>query len=82
MPVSMHITGIQPKVPPGHRFGIAFGLAVPHELVVRPEAEVELADAYAWYEQRVHGLGEQFILSVDAVFQAIIRGPQQYPQVF
>ena len=55
---------------------------MPHELIVRPEAEAELADAYAWYEQRVQGLGDQFILSVDAVFQAVIRGPQQYPQVF
>ena len=55
---------------------------MPHELILRPEAEVELAEAYSWYEQRVPGLGDQFILSVDAVFQAVGRSPNQYPQVF
>jgi len=55
---------------------------VPHDLIVRPEAETELADAYSWYEERVQGLGDQFVLSVDAVFQAIIRSPLQYPKVF
>ena len=55
---------------------------MPHDLIVRPEAEAELSDAYAWYEQRVQGLGDQFILSVDAVFQSLIRSPHQYPKVF
>ena len=59
-----------------------FGLAVPHDLIIRPEAEAELADAYEWYEQRVQGLGDQFLLSVDAVLQSVIRSPHQYPQVF
>ena len=55
---------------------------MPHDLIVRPEAESELADAYAWYDQRAQGLGDQFLLSVDAVFQSILRNPLQYPQVF
>ena len=54
---------------------------MPHDLIIRPEAEAEMADAYAWYEQQVLGLGDQFLLSVDAVLQSIIRSPQQYPQV-
>lgn len=40
-----------------------------------------MADAFGWYEDRVHGLGSDFLLCVDAVFHAIVRDPQQFPQV-
>ena len=50
-------------------------------LVVRPEAETEMAEAFDWYEDRVPGLGSEFLLCVDAVFSAILRSPQHYPQV-
>ena len=50
-------------------------------LLVRPEAEAEMADAFDWYEDRVPGLGSDFLLCVDAIFNAILRAPQQYPRV-
>lgn len=50
-------------------------------LIVRSEAEAEMADAFDWYEDRVPGLGSEFLLCVDAVFSAIQRTPQQYPRV-
>ena len=50
-------------------------------LIVRPEAEAEMTDAFDWYEDRVPGLGSEFLLCVDAVFGAILRSPQQYPRV-
>lgn len=50
-------------------------------LIVRPEAEAEMAEAFDWYEDRVPGLGSEFLLCVDAVFSAIQRTPQQYPRV-
>jgi hypothetical protein len=31
-------------------------------LIVRPEAELEMADAFDWYEERVPGLGAEFLL--------------------
>ena len=37
-------------------------------LVVRPEAEADIDEAYAWYEDRVTGLGDQFL---DAVGESI-----------
>ncbi len=40
-----------------------------------------MADAFDWYEDRVRGLGSQFLLCVDAVFSAILRSPQQFPRV-
>ncbi len=50
-------------------------------LIVRPEAEDEMADAFDWYEERVPGLGSDFLLCVDAVLHAVLRNPQQYPRV-
>jgi len=50
-------------------------------LIVRPEAEAEMADAFGWYEDRVPGLGDAFLLCVDAVFHAARRNPRQFPQV-
>ena len=52
-----------------------------YELVIRPEAEAELKNAFDWYEQ-LPGLGSHFILSVDAVINSILRNPQQYPVVY
>lgn len=52
-----------------------------HELIVRPEAEAEMGEAFDWYEERAPGLGSDFLLNVDAAFQAILRHPQQFPIV-
>jgi plasmid stabilization system protein ParE len=53
-----------------------------YDLIVRPEAETELADAFNWYEQRVAGLGNRFLLSVDAAINSIRRNPLQYPALY
>lgn len=50
-------------------------------LIIRPEAEEEMADAFDWYEERVPGLGSDFLLCVDATLNSILRQPQQYPRV-
>lgn len=44
------------------------------ELIIAPEAEQDLAEAYAWYEGRRSGLGEEFLSCVDACVEAICRG--------
>lgn len=50
-------------------------------VMVRAEAEADLAEAYQWYEQQVRGLGGEFLLCVDAVMASIERNPQLYPVV-
>jgi toxin ParE1/3/4 len=45
------------------------------ELSVAPEAELDIAEAYAWYENRRIGLGEEFLGSVDASIERIRRQP-------
>jgi hypothetical protein len=35
-------------------------------LLVTPDAEADLTDAKAWYEKRREGLGNEFVLCVEA----------------
>jgi len=50
-------------------------------LVLAPEAELDIAEAYAWYESRRLGLGEEFLSSVDASMESIRRRPEIYSLV-
>jgi plasmid stabilization system protein ParE len=54
---------------------------MPVELVIAPEAESDIAEAYIWYEGRRAGLGEEFLSSVDACMESIRRQPGMYPVV-
>ena len=44
-------------------------------LIIRPEAEADLAEARAWYERRRVGLGEEFVRSVEEDLDHIRRVP-------
>jgi plasmid stabilization system protein ParE len=50
-------------------------------VVVRPEAALDLDEAYTWYEGKLSGLGDDFLNSVDATIAAIQRNPEAYPVV-
>ena len=54
---------------------------MPVELAIAPEAELDTAGAYVWYEGRRVGLGEEFPSSVDACLESIRRRPEVYPVV-
>ena len=54
---------------------------MPAKLVIAPEAELDIAEAYVWYERRRIGLGEEFLSSVDACMESIRRQPEMYPLV-
>jgi plasmid stabilization system protein ParE len=45
------------------------------ELILAPEAQRDIDEAYAWYERQRTGLGEEFLTCVDACIQAISRTP-------
>jgi len=49
------------------------------KLAIAPEAELDLAEAYVWYESRRNGLGEEFLSSVDACLEGIRRHPRCTP---
>lgn len=40
-----------------------------------PEVEQDIQNAYDWYEARLYGLGEDFLLTVDAAIHGIARNP-------
>jgi plasmid stabilization system protein ParE len=48
------------------------------ELVIAPEAERDIAEAYAWYESSRFGLGEEFLGSIDACIEGIRRQPDMF----
>jgi plasmid stabilization system protein ParE len=48
------------------------------DLVVRPEAEADLAEAFDWYEGREAGLGFEFLDEVERRFESIRRGAEQF----
>ena len=54
---------------------------MPRELIIRPEAEAELGEAFEWYESRVQGLGSEFLLAIDATLANILRNPLHHPCV-
>jgi len=54
---------------------------MPAKLVIAPETELDIAEAYVWYERRRIGLGEEFLSSVDACMESIRRQPEMYPLV-
>lgn len=44
-------------------------------LIVRPEAEADLAASKVWYEAQYDGLGARFLGEVDATFRRIESNP-------
>lgn len=51
------------------------------EVRLRPEAELDLADAALWYEEQRPGLGHQFLDEVLSVLSTIAESPLMYPVV-
>jgi hypothetical protein len=52
------------------------------ELIIAPEAQQDVDEAYSWYEDRRLGLGEEFLDCVDACLQGISRMPELYAKVY
>jgi len=51
------------------------------ELIIAPEAALDLDEAHAWYERQRLGLGEEFLTCVDACVQGILRNPEMHTTV-
>jgi toxin ParE1/3/4 len=54
---------------------------VSSRLVLEPEAEADIANAYAWYEAQRQGLGDDFMLCIEAALDAIAHRPRSFPVV-
>ncbi|MBU7586778.1 MAG: type II toxin-antitoxin system RelE/ParE family toxin [Nostoc sp. TH1S01] len=53
-----------------------------YQLIVSPEAELNIQNGFEWYEQRSSGLGSEFVRAVDSSFALIGRNPLAYPIVY
>lgn len=52
-----------------------------YEIIIEPEAEIEINEAHQWYEQQSEGLGEEFLRALEAGLFSIRRTPLLYPKV-
>jgi plasmid stabilization system protein ParE len=50
------------------------------KLVLLAEAEAELADDAAWYDDRRDGLGDELVHDVQAACQVILEAPNAWPR--
>lgn len=53
-----------------------------YEIIIRPEAEQDLLEAFEWYESRRKGLGHDFLLQVEAGFKLIARNPNVSSEIY
>ncbi len=51
-------------------------------LLLRPEARIDLLDAFHWYEQQQAGLGHDFKLCVDNALLKLQKYPVSYKKVY
>jgi len=49
-----------------------------HKLVINPFAELDATDAANWYNRKRDGLGNEFLLALEAKINAIRRNPEQF----
>lgn len=49
-----------------------------HPLIIRPEAEQDMAEGRDWYEGQREGLGAEFLTAIDEVFDRIREMPELY----
>jgi len=49
------------------------------KLIIKPLAEIDAKEAMLWYNDKLEGLGREFLLSLDAKINAIQRNPKQFP---
>ncbi len=48
---------------------------------VRPLAETDVREAAFWYERKREGLGAEFTLELDALYDRIGQSPRQFPEI-
>jgi plasmid stabilization system protein ParE len=50
-----------------------------YKVIIRPEAQIDLKDAYFWYERQRTGLGKELVSHIDACLASVKRNPFSYP---
>ena len=50
-------------------------------ILIRPEAEADIEEAFHWHERQRDGLGSDFLLCVEDGLEKIRKNPEMYPVV-
>ena len=53
-----------------------------YKVIVKPFAEEDAARAVTWYNDKNEGLGNEFLLALDAKINAIQRNPNHFQVVY
>ena len=53
-----------------------------YNILIRPEARLDILDAYKWYQAKQTGLGHDFKSCVDEAMSKLSRNPNIYPMVY
>lgn len=53
-----------------------------YEVLFRTEAEIDLLDAVVYYEEKLKGLGNEFIKYFESVLEIISNQPESFPIVY
>ena len=51
------------------------------QLIVRPEAEADIADAAVWYDSREPGLGVELLSEVHSAIARALKNPESFTRV-
>ena len=52
------------------------------KLIFKPLAEIDIAEAAIWYNFQREGLGEEFLLALEAKFNELQRNPYQFSIIY
>ena len=66
----------------GNGQGQAAGQRMMYRLIIEPEAEVDLAEAYRWYKDQRPGLGQTFLARVEEVFARVCHMPELHAETY
>ncbi len=51
-------------------------------ILIRPEAEADIEEAYRWYEKKLDTLGADFLACLENGMESIRSNPEMYPVVY
>jgi plasmid stabilization system protein ParE len=51
------------------------------EIIIKPEAEIDLEDAVLWYETELSGLGFRFYNNFENALDRIVRNPNAFIEI-
>lgn len=49
-----------------------------YNLIIKPLAELDIAESYQWYNGKQEGLGDEFLNELDRSLESITINPHQY----